>query len=189
MDCRKMIIQEKEGMVLSMDGTGGDTHFQLEFSVGNPHYDLRKVIDMKIYELMHIVNTDVIEEMVYIHKPTSNTEPFSVCLTFKRFGAELGISQKYLCSKTIVAKFSDDGLCYRSEQCEKPNYVDVGDAEPMLASKGDLEVDFETPHLAKVNYKFSMTLDEDMPPYMLKLPGLLMSKIFLRVKTFIERMT
>ena len=74
------------------------------------------------------------------------------------------------------------------KQVIKPSNFDMGKAESIVNSRGVIHIYFSDDHNAHVEYEFGMNLDEDIPPYMKKLPGLLMSKIFTRVKTFVESM-
>ena len=59
-------------------------------------------------------------------------------------------------------------------------------SEPVLKASTILDITLHSPHEALVTYDFAFVIDEDLPLYMEKYPGLLMKKIFVRLKTFLE---
>lgn len=183
-----ILIHSKDGMTLHKGRDKNVCQFCLQFDVSNPKYDLRQILGVKMYDLMASVNEDIIEKLEYIESPTADMDNFIACILFSRFGAELGIAQKYMCTKVDIVWDSDQDLIYTMEQVDKPNSFDMGKAESVVNSRGVIHIYFSDQHNAHVEYEFGMNLDEDIPPYMKKLPGLLMSKIFTRVKTFVESM-
>lgn len=188
MDDSKVLIHSKDGMTLHKGRDEDVCQFWLEFDVSNPKYDLRQILGLKMYDLMASVNKDIIENLSYVQPPTTDMDNFTACILFSRFGAELGIAQKYMCTKVDIVWDSPQDLRYYMEQIDKPNSFDMGKAESVVNSRGVIHIYFSDHHNAHVVYEFGMNLDEDIPPYMKKLPGLLMSKIFTRVKTFVEAM-
>lgn len=188
MNDSKILIHSKDGMTLHKGSNEDICHFWLEFDVSNPKYDLRQILGQKMYDLMETVNKDIIDSIDYVDPPTTDMGNFTACILFNRFGSELGIAQKYICTKVDIVWDSPHDLKYHMEQTDKPSAFNVGNAEPVLNSKGIIHIYFSDEHNAHVEYEFNMNLDEDIPVYMKKLPGLLMSKIFTRVKTFVEAM-
>lgn len=189
MDESKVLIHSKDGMILHRGSDEEDVcQFWLEFDVSNPKYDLRQILGLKMYDLMASVNKDIIENLSYIQPPITDMDNFTACILFSRFGAELGIAQKYMCTKVDVVWDSPQDLRYYMEQIDKPSSFDMGKAESVVNSRGVIHIYFSDEHNAHVVYEFGMNLDEDVPAYMKKLPGILMSKIFTRVKTFVEAM-
>ena len=61
--------------------------------------------------------------------------------------------------------------------------------EVALCNYSTLVVNTENQHNVSITYKFHMDLQEDLPLYMKNISGLLMKKIFLRLKTFIEKVS
>jgi hypothetical protein len=188
MNDSRVLIHSKDGMTLHKAIDEDVCQFWLEFDVSNPKYDLRQILGVKMYDLMVSVNKDIIENIVYIQPPTTEIDNFTACILFSRFGAELGIAQKYMCNKIDIVWDSPRDLKYYIEQFDKPSSLDMGNAESVINSRGVIHIYFSDEHNAHVVYEFSMNLDEDIPHYMKKLPGLLMSKIFTRIKTFVEHM-
>lgn len=189
MDESKVLIHSKDGMTLHRGSDEEDVcQFWLEFDVSNPKYDLRQILGLKMYDLMASVNKDIIDKLSYVQPPITDMDNFTACILFSRFGAELGIAQKYMCTKVDVVWDSPQELRYYMEQIDKPSSFDLGKAESVVNSRGVIHIYFSDQHNAHVVYEFGMNLDEDVPAYMKKLPGILMSKIFTRVKTFVEAM-
>ena len=54
------------------------------------------------------------------------------------------------------------------------------------SNDASLIVDIKNPHDIAITYTFHMDLNEDLPIYLENISGLLMKKIFIRLKEFIE---
>ncbi len=133
-----------------------------------------------LYYLLGQLNPDVITD-IDITKGDNKTQ--TTLLIFKRFGKEIGLSQKCLHLKTET-KIIDDSListkAYNipcSKTPEKCTEIEAKYADFIIKKIND--------HIV-VEFKFSLDLKEDLPNYMKNLPGLLMKKIFIRVKSYIE---
>ena len=82
-----------------------------------------------------------------------------------------------------------DTVRFVAEQHECPNNITLKDnIEPVTAGKSTLKVVVNNNTRAKVTYNFDLKLDDNVPKYMEKMPGLLMKKMFLRLKRFIENL-
>ena len=69
-----------------------------------------------------------------------------------------------------------------------PSSRTIDGCEVVTSNYADLIVLFHTEHHAKIHYEFHMDMEDELPTYMENIVGMLMKKIFFRLKTFIEKM-
>ena len=110
-----------------------------------------------------------------------------ILFVFKRFGSEIGILQKYM-HTLVEKKQSNNDVVFTSKSIPLHDNVPKS-CEVALCNYSTLVVNTENPHNVSITYKFHMDLQEDLPLYMKNISGLLMKKIFLRLKTFIEKVS
>jgi len=176
------------GMVKSEDNDE-DLSFTLEFDLYNEKIDLHNVVGLKLYELINVVNKDVIEDVVFLTHPNEGKDYIESLVILKRFGAEFGIPQKYIYSKTSMKVDDKNTVRFIAEQLNCPNNIKVPDnCQPVTAGTSTLKIVVNNNSCAKVKYTFDLKLDDNVPKYMEKLPGLLMKKMFIRLKSFIENL-
>ena len=179
-------ICAKHDITLYMTKTEIDTRFRLTFKINNQQYDLKNAVGFKLFTLIGELNKDVIEK-IYTEPYNNDTKTMNVGILLKSFGKELGLSQKYMCVKTDVIHTSKETVRFISEQIDKPIDIVVPEmSEPVLKASTILDITLHSPHEALVTYDFAFVIEEDLPLYMEKYPGLLMKKIFVRLKTFLE---
>ena len=159
--------------------------FTLSFKLINKNYDLQQAIGFKLFSLLGELNKDVIDKIVL--EPYSETDNImKMGMILKRFGEDFGISQKYVYSETEIEK-NNNSYNFYSKQIDKAHHFQIPNrCYPVKKSNGNLSLSFISNNEIDVIYKFSLVIDEDMPHIMRKLPGLLMKKIFIRLKTFLE---
>ena len=157
--------------------------FRLHFKLKNDNYDLHQAVGFKLFELMGELNKDVVERL---NLSMDSEQCMRMGMVLKRFGSEFGISQKYVCSSTTL-EVVDDTYKFISRQIDKPDFVTVPHkCIPVRNSYSELSLSFTNNHCVDIVYEFTLEIEEDMPIMMRKLPGLLMKKIFIRLKTFLE---
>ena len=176
------IICNKEEMILKLNKE--ENIYMLDFETKNNNIDLEKLMDFKIYELIQKLNEDVIEKIEILKQYSSNE--IELLFIFKRFGQSAGIPQKYLILKTQRQKL-DDLIIFNSEDSKLIiNTMNNFKAERMTCKFAQLIIiPFEKK--LRLNYKFSIDIKEDLPIYMENILGLMMKKIFFRLKKFIEQ--
>jgi hypothetical protein len=178
-------VCDKENIVLKKNKENNNA-FSLEFDVMNPNIMLRKLIDLKLYQLMFELNKDVLERVETLRSRDDGS--IDVLLVFKRFGSELGIAQKYMLLNT---RREEDAVSGEIRILSKsiPYEGDIRGCDVVTSSYAHLVVSPRTEHHVDVRYAFHMDLVDDLPTYMENIAGLLMKKIFFRLKTFIEKMS
>ena len=176
------LVCNKEDMILKVNKE--DNIYMLDFETKNNNFDLDKLMDFKIYDLIQKLNEDIIEK-IEILKQNSNDE-IELLFIFKRFGKSAGIPQKYLLLKTLRQKMNNL-ILFKSEDCKyeiptMTNHV----AQRMDCKFAQLTI-IPYSNKLRMNYKFSINMKEDLPIYMENILGLMMKKIFYRLKQFIEQ--
>lgn len=182
--CDKLVC-DKENIVLKKNKENNNA-FSLEFDVMNPNIMLRKLIDLKLYQLMFELNKDVLERVETLRSRDDGS--IDVLLVFKRFGSELGIAQKYMLLNTTREEDAVSGEI-RILSKSIPYEGNIRGCDVVTSSYAHLVVSPRTEHHVDVRYAFHMDLVDDLPTYMENIAGLLMKKIFFRLKTFIEKMS
>lgn len=186
------IICSKHDVLLGMiksDTNEEEVSFTLEFDLHNNNIDLHNVVSFKLYELINAVNKDVVDDVVFSTHPDEGKNYIESLVVLKRFGEEFGIPQKYIYSKTTMIVDNEDTVRFIAEQLPCPKNITLpNNCQPVSAGKSTLKIVVNNSTQAKVIYDFNLKLDDNVPKYMEKMPGLLMKKMFLRLKTFIENL-
>lgn len=176
------------GMVKSPENDE-DVSFTLEFDLHNENIDLHNVLGFKLYELINTLNKDIVDDVIFSTHPKDGKNYIESLVILKRFGEEFGIPQKYIYSKTNMIVDDEDTVRFVAEQLECPDNITLPNhCEPVSAGKSTLKIVVTNNNTAKVLYNFDLKLDDNVPKYMEKMPGLLMKKMFMRLKTFIENL-
>lgn len=176
------IVCNKENMILKVNKD--ENIYMLDFETINNNLDLNKLMDFKIYDLIQKLNEDLIEKIEIINKISD--DEIELLFIFKRFGKSAGIPQKYLVLKT--KKYMTNNLILFKSVDSK---IKIKQMENHIAQKMDCKFAQLTiiPYQNKLrlNYKFSIDMKEDLPIYLENMMGLMMKKIFYRLKVFIEQ--
>jgi len=176
------IVCNKEDMILKVNKE--ENIYMLDFETKNNNFDLDKLMDFKIYQLIQKLNEDVIEKIEILNQ-ISNDE-IDVLFIFKRFGKSAGIPQKYLILKTFRQKTNNLTL-FKSEDCKyNLSKMQNHSAQKMDCKFAQLTI-ISFKEKLRMNYKFSIDIKEDLPIYMENILGLMMKKIFYRLRQFIEQ--
>jgi len=160
-------------------------NYNLQFTMENSNIILSKIIDFGLMKLIYDLNPDIYEK-INIEK-LNDTEIISNFL-IKHFFEDLGLPQRFtfLHMKKITepAKIT---FVSQSIKSHRPPDMPI-DAELLVVEKIITYCDIINPH--KILFTFSIIFDQDMtiPPFAEKMVGLIISKIFKRVKQFIENM-
>lgn len=179
-------ICTKHDISLYMIKNETDTKFRLTFTINNANYNLQNAIGFKLFTLMGELNPDIIDK-IYMKDYDNDTKHMDVGIVLHRFGEELGLAQKYLFLKTNMIYTSEDTIRFVSQQIKPSDDIILPEmSESTITMDTTLDITLQNPHKAHVNYDFTFVIEEDLPIYMEKCPGLLMKKIFIRLKTFLE---
>ena len=178
----EQILYKKEGFIFSKVQ---NHHYKTTFSMENKNIHLASVINFDLIKLIYELNNDVYEK-VHLEK-SSDSEAIAILL-IKHFFADLGLPQKY--SYLHIKKYIDENnVVFRcsSIHSEKPEGIPI-DAELMAINLMESVCALENPH--KINFTHNIYFDNGMyiPPFVEKMVGIIVNKIFKRVKQFIENL-
>ena len=155
----------------------------LKFNIENKNIIMEKVIDFNLIKLIYELNPDVYEKN-NIQKINDN-EIISTLL-MKHFFEDLGFPQRFSFIR-ITKIVENNKIIFNAKSINSyrpPNMPN--DAELMDIKEFQCICDIITPH--KINFSFNITFDKTMnvPKFVEKMMGMILHKIFKRVKQFIE---
>ena len=174
------ILYEKDGMIFTkLD----DKKYNLAFSMENKNIFIANIIDFSLFKLIYELNGDIYES-VSLTKINEN-EAVAV-LVMKHLFEDLGLPQKYsyLHMNKIVC---DNQIIFRSKSIQTERPPGVPENAQLMAMKENIGTcTIVTPH--KINFSFTVLFEDyvEIPVFAEKMVGILLNKIFKRVKQFIE---
>ena len=136
-----------------------------------------------MYNLIFRLNTDNFEK-IEVKKWISPTE-VEILFLFKPFGKELGIKPKYMYVKTIQ-QITNEKHIYTSFDIDYPNIEELSKYEKVKNTISTMVVNFESDCRINISYIFKLELTNSLPIYMENILVLIMKKMFLNLKNFIE---
>ena len=183
MNSVKNIICKKNDIMLKK--CKENNNFSLNFNVTNNNIDIKKIINVNLFILLYELNKDIIERSEVLSVNDSNTNA-NIIYFFKQFGSELGMARKYM-NLNINMITNNNNILFESNTCKNTS-LDISNnkCQEIICKTSNLTVTNITKHSANFEYLFNMDINEDLPIYMENLIGVLMKKIFLKIKEFIE---
>ena len=174
------VLLNKEGLQFSRVK---EKHYALTFSMENMHIILSNIIDFNLIKLIYDLNNDIYEKVIL---DKINDEEAVATLLMKHFFEDLGLPQRF--SFLHIKKIVEERriiFVSQSIRSHKPEGMPE-EAELMAINELTSICNIVTPH--KINFSFNIIFDPIMniPPFAEKMVGLILFKIFKRVKQFIE---
>tara|TARA_B100001540_G_scaffold296775_1_gene298772 strand:+ start:221 stop:787 length:567 start_codon:yes stop_codon:yes gene_type:complete len=158
--------------------------YELNFTIRNLDYNIKQILGKDIYFLISDLNKDLIEEIKTLRVYDNSSKDLE--LSFKSFGKELGIRKKVMYIN-VVTNETNNTINYISEDIGKLIKT-KNDYDIIYNKYSELNIEFITNHEAKFCYKFNIDIKEDLPIFMQNMIGVVMKKLYLNLKTFIEKM-
>jgi uncharacterized protein YkvS len=160
-----------------------DKKYSLDFSMENKNIIMANIIDFNLIKLIYDLNGDIYES-VNFDKISENE--VIVTLLMKHLFEDLGLPQKYsyLHMKKSV---NDKQIIFRSQSIQSERPQGIPDDAELMAMKENIGIcDIITPH--KIHFSFTVLFEDyvKIPQFAEKMVGLILNKIFKRVKQFIE---
>lgn len=160
--------------------------YSLQFEIENKNIILNKIIDFSLIKLIYDLNTDIYENVSL--KLINENEAVMVML-IKNLFEDLGMPQRF--SYVNVKKYTDENkivFISQSIKTERPEGIPIH-AEQLPLNIMTCTCDILTSH--KILFSFDISFSDKMtiPPFAEKMIGLIIFKIFNRVKRFIENFT
>jgi hypothetical protein len=173
---------EKEGFIFSCIDKN---HYKLDFSLENNNIILSKIVDFSLIKLIYDLNSDIYE-YVNIEKHKTNVNEINMILLMKHLFEDIGLTQKYSYMR-IIKIVEEKKILFQSETI-RDNYPSniPEDAEPINIINMSCKCDIITDH--KINFSLNIIFDQttNIPSFVEKMVGMILFKIFKRVKLFIE---
>jgi hypothetical protein len=174
------VLLNKEGLQFSRVQ---EKHYRLTFSMENPNIILSNIIDFNLIKLIYDLNVDIYEKVIL---DKINDNEAIATLLIKHFFEDIGLPQRF--SFLHIKKFVEESRIIFVSQSIRSHKPEGMPEEAELMAINDLTsvCDIITPH--KINFSFNIIFDPIMniPPFAEKVVGLILFKIFKRVKQFIE---
>jgi hypothetical protein len=180
---QETILSEKNGLKFIK---AKQNHYQLIFSMQNNNIVLSKIMDFNLVKLIYDLNSDVYEKINIFN---INDNEAIVVILMKHFFEDLGLPQRftYLHIEKIV---NENNITFisKSIRTHRPtNMPKEAELMPILEMTSTCHV--ITPH--NIDFHFNIIFDTELniQPFTEKIVGLILNKIFIRVKQFIESVT
>ena len=166
-----------------------NNHFIITFKLENQNYDLIQLTDYSFFKMMADINKDILQEL---RLDTDNvcdqndSEKVNMYFLFNPIAEDFGILKKCMSIQTNK-QIGDNCIIFKSKNLDHiPN--DMMKYDKVNCHFSQLNIDILNNHLLNVRYEFNIDIKEDLPIYMQNLIGLIMKKMFLKLKLFIENM-
>jgi len=178
------IISEKNGMKLIRSP---DNIFNFVCTIENKNIYLDKIINFELVKLIFEINNDIYEKVI-MNKIDENNAEFIFIM--KHFFADIGLPQRYY-HFILTKNFNqnENKITFKSEiiNNQKPEFISK-DIEFLPINKMDFECQFTSLQRDKMLFNAFIVFDKNLsiPEYVEKVVGLIVNKIFIRVKQFIE---
>jgi hypothetical protein len=158
--------------------------YSLKFNIENPHIVLYKIIDFNLMKLIYDLNNDIYEK-VNLEKISDNEAVMTMLM--KNLFEDLGMPQKF--TYVNIKKYQDDNkitFISQSINSERPEGMPF-DAEQLPLQLMICNCDIITHH--KILFTIDILFNQNMivPSFAEKMIGIIIFKIFNRVKQFIEK--
>ena len=174
------IIVNKDGFQFSKQGTN---QYHASFSIETNKIRIPALINLDFMKIIYSLSPDLFESTCL--EKINETEG-NITLLVKPLFEELGVSQKYLylhvkCTQNMQS------ITFESQTIHSPRPAGIPD-DVELVNVFNLTNEFKIHSNHKVDVVNKIVLDDPVaiPPFVDKIIGTLLSKIFKRVKQFIE---
>jgi len=179
----------KEKMHLKRDKN--NNIYLLQFYAENNKVNLYNMISLDIYNLMFTLNKDNFDKIeIYDIAPVpssqeSNVKEVNVFFLFKPFASDLGIKPKYMYVR-VTEVCESNKKTYSCMDIDYPNPEEIKNYDKVVNTISSMVVNFESYNKINISYIFKLELSHSLPIYMENIMGLIMKKVFLNLKQFIE---
>lgn len=167
--------------------------FLLQFVAENNNLNMYNMINLDIYNLMFKLNKDNFEKIelcdvtpsMQIAQHDKILNEVNVLFLFKPFASDLGIKPKYMYVR-VTEVCEPNKKTYNCVDVDHPNPEELKNYDKVANAISSMVVNFESYHKINISYIFKLELSHSLPIYMENIMGLIMKKVFLNLKQFIE---
>ena len=157
--------------------------YSLSFYIENNNILLSKILDFNLIKLIYELNPDIYEK---VNIQILNENEAIVNLLMKHLFEDLGLPQRFS-YLNIKKTNNNDTILFTTESIKDERPPDMPeDAELMNINNSSIKCNVITPH--KINFECNFIFEKTMiiPEVLEKLIGLILYKVFNRIKQFIE---
>jgi len=174
------LLFNKEGFMFVRENKN---KYKLDFSISNKGIIIENIINFNLIKLIYDLNPDVYE---YVNINQQNENEAIITLLMKHFFEDLGLPQRF--SYMAMKKYKEDNKIIFHSQSIRDHRPENMPNESELMNMKDLicVCNMITQH--KIIFEVNVVFNENMviPPFAEKIIGMILHKIFKRVKQFIE---
>jgi len=158
-------------------------HYKLEFTMENNYINISKIIDFSLIKLIYDLNPDVYEK---VDIKILNEYEAVATLLLKHFFEDIGLSQKY--SFLYIKKLVEERKITFISQSIKDIIPENMPKDSEQLNIQDFIGVCDIISLHKVKFTFNVVFEPtaNVPSFAEKMVGVILFKIFKRVKQFIE---
>ena len=165
--------------------------YLLQFVAENSNVNMYNMINLEIYNLMFKLNKDNFEKIELDNITTISSShdkvinEVNVLFLFTPFASDLGINPKYMYVR-VTEVCEPNKKTYNCVDIDYPNTEELKNYDKVVNTISSMVVNFESCHKINISYIFKLDLSHSLPIYMENIMGLIMKKVFLNLKQFIE---
>ena len=174
------VLVEKDGMkFIKLE----KNKYNLTYSIENKNINLEPLVNFELIKLIYELNPDIYEK-VLLNKISE--EEGEITLLMKHFFNDLGFPQKYSHMKLRkIVNPNCINFVGSSIFSEKPSYI-PNEVELLPIDRLDIECTMASPNKVNLNCMIVFHNSLVIPTFIEKVIGIIINKIFVRVKKFIE---
>lgn len=174
------ILYSKEGFIFYKIE---EKNYKMVFNIENDYIDLSKIIDFNMIKLIYELNPDIYEK---INIEIINDNHAIFASLFKHFCQDLGLPQNYsFIDMKMIREENKITIKSKTIYSHKPDFVS-DDVELMKMDDFTSTCNIITPHKIFFVFNILFNSDADIPKFAEKIAGIILFKIFKRLKLFIE---
>ena len=159
--------------------------FIIVFIIENNNINIYNLINFSLYKLIGELNQDILETIKIVNLTEDDSE-CDILFLFKSLSKELGISKKYMLIKN-KKQIVDNQIIFKSYDLDVNEMgINLNGYEKIKCNNAMLTINLLSLTSAQINYTFNMEINDYLPIYMENITGLMMKKIFYKLKSFIE---
>jgi hypothetical protein len=184
-ELKPILLLDKEGLKFTKIK---ENNYKIDFMIENNHIILEKVIDFHLIKLVYDLNKDIYENVQLVQL---NEHEVIVTAIMKHLFEDIGLPQK--CSHIHMTKKTELNKIIFHSKTIYNNIPENVSKEIQLKNLELSEIDnmeticqILTPH--QIHFTFQILLNKNtiIPPFVEKMITTIVTKIFKRVKQFIE---
>lgn len=174
------ILFNKDGFIFKKIGM---CQYSTTFELHNTNIDLSKIINFDLFKLIYSLNNDIYE---YFNLDIINDNEAVATLLMKHFFEDLGLPQRYAFLH-MTRTDTQQSIMFKSQSLvsHKPEGI-PNEAVLVAFTNMDSICNIISPHHIIFTHNIYFDNIQNVPPFAEKIIGIIINKIFKRVKQFID---